>query len=179
MLTIYDGNTPIDGLRLTAPGGIQLQASGSDVFVLDASSTSTLGTVLPDPPTPPQFVPPPTSAGDNSPSAEIYRLYQAAFMRAPDQAGDAAWVGALENGMSLLHIASAFVGSAEFKADYAGLSINDFVVKLYHNALGRAPDPAGEAAWDNALTHGMSKAQVLLDFSNSAENRMNVVAHTS
>jgi Domain of unknown function (DUF4214) len=178
LLTIYAGGTAIDALRLTSSAAIQVEAaSPSDVYVLEASNTSLLGSVLADPPS--QFVAPPTSASDGSPEAEVYRLCQAAFDRAPDPGGDVAWINGLEHGLSPLQMASDFVASSEFQADYAGLSIPDFVTELYHNVLGRVPDPAGAAGWENALAAGVSKAQIVLDFADSQENRMNVAAHAS
>jgi Domain of unknown function (DUF4214) len=43
------------------------------------------------------------------------------------------------------------------------------VTLLYQNVLGRAPDPAGLAAWVAVLDGGASRGQVLLGFSESAE----------
>ena len=43
---------------------------------------------------------------------------------------------------------------------------------LYQNVLGRAPDASGLAYWSNALAGGTTRAQVLVDFSESIENKV-------
>jgi hypothetical protein len=109
---------------------------------------------------------------------EAYRLYQAALDRTPDQTGLTFWTNTLIEGVAPLTVASEFMTSPEFMADYGGLSIPDFVTTLYNNVLHRAPDPTGDAYWINALNSGASQANVLLDFSDSPENRANTAAAT-
>jgi hypothetical protein len=43
------------------------------------------------------------------------------------------------------------------------------VDKLYLNMQGTAPTPAQESVWVNQLTGGMSRAEVLLGFTDSAD----------
>jgi hypothetical protein len=50
-----------------------------------------------------------------------------------------------------------------------------FVVQVYHDLLGRAPDPAGLAFWSALLDQGMSRTQVALAIENSFEFRSNQV----
>jgi len=50
------------------------------------------------------------------------------------------------------------------------------VTALYDNALGRAPETAGLASWVGQLAGSLSRADVLLRFSESAENRAQVAA---
>lgn len=118
-----------------------------------------------------------TSKYGNEHQGQVYRLYQAALDRAPDYAGFASWFGMLDNnGGSTQDVAKSFVNSAEFKAKYGALSNTQFVTQLYANVLDRAPDAAGLAAWVGALDGGMSRAELLLGFSDSAEMRANSVA---
>ncbi len=118
-----------------------------------------------------------STAGDED-NAEVYRLYQTAFARAPDQAGLASWSSALANGATPTQVAQGFVNSAEFQQDYGTLSASDFVSALYKNALHRAADPAGLQSWTNALQQGASQASVLIGFSDSLESREQTAAAT-
>lgn len=117
-----------------------------------------------------------TSKYSNEHQGQVYRLYQAALDRAPDYAGFASWFGMLDNnGGSVQDVAKSFVNSAEFRAKYGALSNTQFVTQLYANVLDRAPDAAGLAAWVGALDGGMSRADLLLGFSDSAEMRANAM----
>jgi hypothetical protein len=116
-------------------------------------------------------------AGDVD-DAEAYRLYQAALNRAPDATGLAFWSNALRNGATVTQLAEGFESSAEFLQKYGALSTTDFVTQLYRNALGRAPDASGEQNWVNAINNGMTRAQVLVGFSDSTENRVNTASAT-
>lgn len=105
-------------------------------------------------------------------SSQIYRLYQAAFDRKPDLAGLGYWLGALDEGMPLEQIATGFIANAEFQQLYGANPTNQqFLTKLYSNILHRAPDTAGLNYWLDAMQSGLSKATVLIEFSNSAENK--------
>ena len=109
-------------------------------------------------------------------AASVFRLYEAAFGRQPDIAGETNWLKLLNGGQSLTGIAAQFANSAEFASLYGSNSSNQtYVTALYTNTLGRAPDAAGVAYWSDQLTHGTSRAQLLVAFSESAEN----VAHVA
>ncbi|MEM1100406.1 MAG: DUF4214 domain-containing protein [Pseudomonadota bacterium] len=109
-------------------------------------------------------------AGYDNAAAQIVRLYQATLDRAPDRAGHEGWTDMLVAGQaSLQGIADGFVGSAEFQAQYGGLSDSAFVTLLYSNVLGRAPDAAGLQGWLDFIDQGGSRAQVVTGFSESAE----------
>jgi hypothetical protein len=108
----------------------------------------------------------------------VYRLYQAAFNRTPDTDG-------LSNNLHLLEIGTvtnrtltdAFIGSAEFQNTYGSLSNTQFVTLLYKNVLHRQPDAGGLAGWVDYLDTGkLSRADVLIGFSESTENHNNVDA---
>lgn len=75
---------------------------------------------------------------------EAYRLYQAAFHRAPDLGGLGFWIKALDLGYTLTQVADQFVISPEFVRTYgANLSDTEFVNQVYRNVLGREPDAGG------------------------------------
>lgn len=102
----------------------------------------------------------------------IGRLYQAAFNRLPDEGGLNNWVSMWEQGWTTERIATAFIESEEFDLRYgANTSDAEYVQALYVNALGREPDQAGYDAWLNNLqSGGISREEMLLGFSDSAEN---------
>jgi hypothetical protein len=107
---------------------------------------------------------------------QAYRLYQAAFNRAPDQDGIGYWINALDHGVSLQSVAQSFVASAEFQALY-GTSLTDaqYVSQLYHNVLHRDGDAGGAAYWLGVLQQGIGREQVLMSFSESPENQAAVI----
>jgi hypothetical protein len=113
-------------------------------------------------------------------SAQAYRIYQAAFDRTPDLGGVGSWIRHLEGGSGdLVWVARHFIGSQEFQDTYgtpATVSNRDFITLLYANVLDRTPDDGGFAAWNTNMQNGMSREQVLVHFSESAENKENVAA---
>ena len=100
----------------------------------------------------------------------IARLYHAAFDRMPDATGFAYWVQQIQQGASLETISASFLGSPEW-AKLAVASDEAFVDHLYHTVLRRDPDAASQAFWEGQLAHGVSRASVLLSFTESLENR--------
>lgn len=106
-----------------------------------------------------------------SQSAQVMRLYSAALNRTPDQAGLEANVAELGT-LGLQTLASNFVASAEFQGRFGALNNQAFVEQLYVFALGRTGDSGGVANWVNALNGGMSRGQVVVGFSESAENQI-------
>jgi methionine-rich copper-binding protein CopC len=110
-------------------------------------------------------------AGGNA--GEVYRLYQAAFNRTPDAAGLGGWIGGMDHGMTLLQVATGFIGSAEFQALYGAHPTDaQFVNLLYSNVLHRTPDQGGYDYWVNQLGSAtQTHEQVLTGFSESAENQ--------
>ena len=113
-------------------------------------------------------------------AGQAYRLYKAAFDRAPENDGLKFWIGTLDTGTTLKTVTQAFVDSAEFQTLYASASSNrDFVQKLYQTALHRTAEDSGLSFWTNQLDTGMSKAQVLSYFAESAENVVGVSGQIS
>ena len=107
-------------------------------------------------------------------AGQIYRLYKAAFARSPDLGGLGGWIAGMDNGsVSLEQAASGFIASAEFQSLYgASPSNTEFITSLYLNVMGRAPDAGGLGYWVNQLaTNLQSRAQVLVAFSESGENK--------
>lgn len=108
-------------------------------------------------------------------AGQAYRLYQAAFDRTPDKVGLGFWIDVLDRGAPLRDAARDFVGSQEFKDLYgANLSDAQFVDALYQNVLHRPAEGAGFDFWMSSL-QVVSRAEVLVNFSESAENQAQVV----
>ena len=113
-----------------------------------------------------------TSKMSNEHQGQIYRLYRATLGREPDSGGFLNWMNALDTGaQSLKTVVAGFVGSTEFQSTYGALNNTQFVSLMYTNVLGRAPDAGGQSNWVNALNNGMSRADVVVGFSDSAEFR--------
>ena len=100
---------------------------------------------------------------------DVYRLYRATLDREPDVAGLENWTYWLAGGRPITDAAALFVASPEFQRTYGTLSDAEFVTLLYNNVLDRAPDQGGFVNWTNALAAGMSRADVVAGFSQSAE----------
>ncbi len=111
-------------------------------------------------------------------AGEAYRVYQAAFHRAPDSAGLGFWISSMDHGSSLNDVAGGFVNSDEFKTVYGQHPGNgDVVAQFYQNVLHRPGEAAGIAFWTGVLdNHQASVAEVLAGFSESDENVAGTVA---
>jgi hypothetical protein len=121
-------------------------------------------------------------------AASLYRLYSVAFGRPSDATGMGYWISRMDNGTDLKQVSREFMvggdgtGQAEFVKIYgANPTDTDFVNQLYHNVLGRDPDAQGFDFWMSALTNVSTdnkvamRAQLLINFSDSAENIAKVV----
>lgn len=110
-----------------------------------------------------------TGKGEIAGSA--YRLYKAAFDRLPEAEGLGFWINSLDHGADLVNVAQGFINSDEFRVMYgANPTDQQFVTLLYNHVLHRPPEGEGYQFWLNSLSQGVSRAQVLKDFSESGEN---------
>ncbi|MFP3907317.1 MAG: DUF4214 domain-containing protein [Acidimicrobiales bacterium] len=107
--------------------------------------------------------------GATEPSAEVRRLYLAAFRREPDAGGLAYWSRQLASGRSLPAIASAFAASNELRRLYGPLDDAAYVERLYRNVLDRGADEGGLGYWTDRLRAGRSRGWVLVGFAQSEE----------
>lgn len=108
---------------------------------------------------------------------QLFRLYQTAFDRVPDKAGLGYWIGKSDAGMTLKQVAGFFEASPEFTAKFgANVSDTQFLENLYSHGLHRAADAGGLKFWGDLLApHTLSRADVLIGFSESSENIANLV----
>jgi serralysin len=104
-----------------------------------------------------------------------YRLYQAAFDRAPDVGGLGYHITNLDNGVNVATVAAHFIASPEFSTKYGSLDDEQFVTQLYRNVLDREPDAGGLDYHVRNLQTTHTRADVLVGFSESPENQANVI----
>jgi hypothetical protein len=109
-------------------------------------------------------------------AGQAFRLYKAAFDRAPDLPGLGYQMHALDTGLPLEHVASNFIASPEFSTRYGTLDNAEFITLLYRNVLDREPDAAGLQFHLHEMSAGESRALMLVHFSESPENQANVIA---
>lgn len=110
-------------------------------------------------------------------AGKAYRVYQAAFDRAPDLAGLGYWISEIDKGMSLKQVAQGFVNSAEYKSVYGASPTNAQIVsKMYENVLNRPGEAGGVAYWTDILSSRKGTvADVLAGFSESQENQLGLM----
>lgn len=110
---------------------------------------------------------------------QAYRLYKAAYDRAPDLAGVGFWMAKMDQGVSLSAVAADFVTQRETTDLYGANSSNTtFVSLLYQHVLHRPLDQAGADFWVKGLDNGVARGEVLKGFSESGENIAQLVATT-
>ena len=167
-----DGGAGLDTLVFSAgSGAYTVQHASTGFTVLDAAGhTTTLANVERL-----QFGDEMVALDINGTAGQAYRLYQAAFDRTPDKGGLGFWIAGMDKGETLLDAAKGFVASQEF-ADLYGANASDaqFIDALYQNVLHRTPDQSGHDFWMHAVQIA-SRAEVLANFSESAENQAQVI----
>lgn len=109
-------------------------------------------------------------------AGKVYRLYQAAFDRTPDTGGLGYWIAQMDNGMTLNEVARQFFASAEAQTQYGtNPDAITLITAMYDNVLHRAPDLGGAAYWQARLIGGLKAEGMLVEFSESIENRTALV----
>ncbi|UWR24417.1 DUF4214 domain-containing protein [Sulfitobacter sp. S190] len=110
-------------------------------------------------------------------AAQVYRLYQATLDRAPDATGYQTWTERLFEGeRGLVEVAQGFVDSTEFQGVYGTLDNPDFVTLLYQNVLERDASTAEVQGWVDRLGDDLTRADVVVRFSESTEFQNNTRA---
>jgi hypothetical protein len=118
----------------------------------------------------------------------VQKAYVAYYGRPADPAGLAYWAVRMDaEGQSLDAVIGAFGNSDEFNRRYGGLTHTALVTRIYQQALGRDPDPAGLDWYVTELQAGRRTLQsITLDVLNGATtapdstvvaNRLDVAAY--
>ena len=89
-------------------------------------------------------------------AAYIVRLFRTGLGRRPEPAALAHFASLLEDGAAFHDVAHIIAGSPEFRQLHGDEDICDvrYISFLYHNGLGRTPDPQGVAALMEAPNRG-------------------------
>ncbi len=100
----------------------------------------------------------------------VARLYGAYFNRNPDLPGFTHWTSAINSGNASLGQASdLFAQSSEFNDTYGQIDNEAFINLVYKNVLCRPADGGGAAYWTAQMEAGMTRGDVMLGFSETAE----------
>ncbi|WP_132249393.1 DUF4214 domain-containing protein [Methylobacterium segetis] len=102
-------------------------------------------------------------------AADVARLYYTMLNRAPDAGGLEFWTHQLDQGGNLSVLAQGFLASAESQAKYGSLSNSAYVEALYMSALGRPAEAEGLQFWTARLDSGVSRADLAVQLTDSAE----------
>ncbi|HVW36689.1 MAG TPA: DUF4214 domain-containing protein, partial [Pirellulales bacterium] len=94
---------------------------------------------------------------------EIYvtQVFEDVLLRAPDAAGLAYWVNALQQGLPRSNLSNLLTTSDEY--------LKNRIQKAYREFLARESDGAGLAYWLNQMRHGLTDEQLEAGFIGSAE----------
>ena len=102
--------------------------------------------------------------------ARVWRLYQAFFLRQPDEEGFDYWVQVRNAGATLGEIAYQFAQGPEFENRYGSLTHAQFVDLAYNNVLCRPPDDEGRAYWTGLLNSGsLTRWDMVINFAELRE----------
>lgn len=114
---------------------------------------------------------------------DISLVYNAGLDRKIDASGLAYWSNMLSNGGSLRELANGIINADEFAKLFGNpksMSDTAFVQVLYKNVLDREGEMGGVNYWLDTLASGTnSRADVLVGFSLSAENKAAVASHSN
>jgi hypothetical protein len=97
------------------------------------------------------------------------RLYLAYYLREPDEPGLQFWVGEKRKGLSLVDLSNRFATAPEFVSRYGNVTNRQFIELVYSNVLGRAGEAAGVNFWTAELDKGVSRGEMMVQFSESPE----------
>jgi hypothetical protein len=102
--------------------------------------------------------------------------YQQFLGRAADASGLTYWVGKMQGGLTDEQLETTFISTPEYIAVHGGSDVN-WVIGMYHDLLGRAPDADGLRHWINQIEAGESEYDIALGFATSPEREGIVVTN--
>lgn len=108
----------------------------------------------------------------DSTEAAVSTLYQTVFGRDADASGLKYWFDQVKSGHGLSDVAKSFdaIASSNAATSSANLSDSEFIQTLYQRTFGRTGEAAGVDYWADALSHGVTRADLIASFSNIAAN---------
>jgi serralysin len=108
---------------------------------------------------------------------QLFRLYHAAFNRAPDASGYGYWISRMDHGVSLNTVAEQFISSKEFSDQSGGhANIQSLLGALIHNVYQRDASQEEIDYWTGALDrHDNTLAGMITFFSESPQHQASLV----
>jgi uncharacterized protein (TIGR03118 family) len=106
---------------------------------------------------------------------QVQQAYQRFLHRKADQAGLNFWANFLQQGHTVEQMEAGLAGSQEYFQNRGGGTNNGFLAALYQDALGRAIDAGGQAAFGTALANGATPGQIAAIVIGSQEGLQNAV----
>jgi uncharacterized protein GlcG (DUF336 family) len=107
--------------------------------------------------------------------SQLQSIYGTFLHRPADSFGAGAFSAFLAAGGTVEQVEAILAGSPEYFQGRAGGSTDGFLNALYQDALQRAVDASGRAAFSQQLSSGVSRTQVALTILTSAEYRQDLV----
>jgi len=106
----------------------------------------------------------------------VQQLYVAYFNRPAEPTGLNYWVNAIQNnGGTLTDVSRAFAATTEYQAQFANMSSDQIIVKIYDNLFNRLPDQSGLNYWSGNLQSGKLTINFIVDaIASSAVNNPTV-----
>lgn len=103
--------------------------------------------------------------------AQVFRIFQAVFLRDPDEGGFTVFTNSIQAGvLTVEEITAEFVESPEFQQTYGDLENAEFVELLFTNVLPGNTDAQGRANFTEALDAGsLTRAGIVAEFVDSFE----------
>lgn len=166
---IVDPNLVFAGIGVTCDEDGRMWAAVQ--FLRLDTRLATLGSSTPLPAVTPDVEGSRCGEAPTSPSQApaVQRLYLAFFLRESDAGGLAYWASQTQSGMEIEAISDFFATSEEFGVRYGELTDREFIARVYLNVLGRQPDEGGYAYWVSQMRGGLTRGELMVGFSDSAE----------
>ncbi len=101
----------------------------------------------------------------------VARLYEAYFLRNPDEVGFEFWLESWRGGVGLWDMSDAFADSEEFVQTYGALTDAEFVALVYQNVMERQPDQEGLDFWIAEIEGPLTRGDMMAYFADSTEYR--------
>lgn len=115
----------------------------------------------------------------DGPAGKIYRLYSM-FNKKPDMEGFGYWIGESDRCLTIEQIAHSFMQTPMYATLYGINSTNkSFLTTLYSQVFRRSPDDDGLNYWLGRLNDGMSRLNVILNFTEHEANKAYVYSTIS
>lgn len=110
-----------------------------------------------------------TYSTDDTLAQRIQALYVAFYNRASDKGGLDYWYESISSGeRSFEELSEGFATHPKFLEEYGSMNNEQFVIAIYINMLGNAPDAGGLSYWKRLLDGDMSKSDFIATFIKAA-----------